>query len=172
MIGAVSKAMIAREELKRMEERPGFNSDGTPIRISKRKRVQRAADKVVGGVLGNTVGRIGRFASRRILGRIPEEALTGSYQEAKPLEVPIPSKPISSSADEVFQTNNSMVSDSESFHVSEDDKMQLVDEISQKINEQISQDITEIDSSNMKSDAELIEEAMNVKEEMKEKTSV
>lgn len=86
VIGAVSKAMIAKEELKRMEERPGFNADGTPIRRSKAKRAARVADKVVGGVLKQTVGRVGRFASRRILGRVPQEAIEGSYQQEKQKE--------------------------------------------------------------------------------------
>ena len=31
VVGAVSKAMIAREELKRMKEHPGFDEDGNPI---------------------------------------------------------------------------------------------------------------------------------------------
>jgi len=84
VIGAISKGMIAKEELKRMEERPGFNADGTPIRKSKARKAVKVADKVVGGVLRNTVGRVGRFASRRILGKIPEEAIQGSYQEEKP----------------------------------------------------------------------------------------
>jgi len=83
VIGAISKNMIAKEELKRMEERPGFNADGTPIRKSKARRAAKVADKVVAGVLRNTIGRVGRFASRRILGKIPEEAIQGSYQEEK-----------------------------------------------------------------------------------------
>ena len=45
------------------------------------------ADKViVQGVLGNTVGRVGRVAGRLLLGRIPETAKQGSFQEEKPLE--------------------------------------------------------------------------------------
>jgi len=86
VIGAISKGMIAKEELKRMEERPGFNADGTVIKVrkSKAKRAAKVADKVVGGVLRNTVGRVARFTSRRILGKIPEEAIKGSYQEEKP----------------------------------------------------------------------------------------
>jgi len=86
VIGAISKGMIAKEELKRMEDRPGFNADGTPIRKSKAKRAAKVADKVVGGVLRNTIGRVGKFAGRRILGKVPEEAIQGSYQEEKPKE--------------------------------------------------------------------------------------
>ena len=43
--------MIEKEELKRMEERPGFNADGTPMKMGKRKRVKRVAQKVAGGVV-------------------------------------------------------------------------------------------------------------------------
>ena len=88
VIGAVSNAMISREELKRMSDRPGFNEDGTPIapKITAVKKTQLVADKVVGGILGKTVGRVARFANRRVLGRLPDEALTGSFQEEKPLE--------------------------------------------------------------------------------------
>mmetsp|Transcript_16867 Transcript_16867/g.24704 ORF Transcript_16867/g.24704 Transcript_16867/m.24704 type:complete len:568 (+) Transcript_16867:156-1859(+) len=86
VIGAVSAGMIEREEMKRMREHPGLTSDGAPIKVSKRKRAKIVADKVVGGVLGNTVGRVGRFAKRRLLGRLPDEAITGSYQEEKSQE--------------------------------------------------------------------------------------
>jgi hypothetical protein len=93
VIGAVSKAMIEREELKRMQERPGFNADGSLIivkekpKLTKVQKTKVVADKVVGGVLGNTVGRVGRFLGRRLLGRLPEEAVTGSFQKEKPLKV-------------------------------------------------------------------------------------
>jgi len=83
VVGAVSKAMIAREELKRMTERPGFNADGTPVRVSKAKKAAKVADKVVSGVLSKSIGRVGGFVRRRLLGKLPEQAITGSYQEAK-----------------------------------------------------------------------------------------
>lgn len=45
------------------------------------------ADKViVQGVLGNTVGRVGRVAGRLLLGKVPETAKKGSFQEEKPLD--------------------------------------------------------------------------------------
>lgn len=87
VISAVSTNMIAREELKRMADRPGFNEDGTPVKLTRRKKAALVADKViVQGVLGNTVGRVGRVAGRLLLGRIPETAKTGSFQEEKPLD--------------------------------------------------------------------------------------
>jgi hypothetical protein len=80
--------MIAKEELKRMAERPGFNEDGTPIqaKLSAKKKAVVVADKVVDGTVGRAVRPILRFANRRILGRLPEEAITGSFQEEKPIE--------------------------------------------------------------------------------------
>ena len=84
VISAVSKNMIAREELKRMAERPGSNEDGTRVKLTKRKRLALIADKViVQGLLGNTVGRVGKVAGRLLLGRIPETAKSGSFQEEK-----------------------------------------------------------------------------------------
>ena len=53
------------------------------------------ADKViVQGVLGNTVGRVGKIAGRLLLGRVPDTALEGSFQEEKPNEdaAPAPKK--------------------------------------------------------------------------------
>lgn len=108
VIGAVTKGMTEREELKRMRElgRPGM-ADGVdaarqkvealramettvvvpeqpvvpvkPVKLSKRKRVAAFADKVVAGTLKHTVGRVGKFVSNRVLGDYPEEAITGSY---------------------------------------------------------------------------------------------
>jgi hypothetical protein len=87
VIGAISNQMIAKEELKRMAEQPGLNPDGTPVKpkLSTAKKTKLVADKVVGGVLSRTVGKVAGFANRRLLGKLPEEALTGSFQEEKPL---------------------------------------------------------------------------------------
>lgn len=78
VIGGVSKYMIAKEEMKRIRgDRPGFNADGSPVKVSTFKKTQVVADKVVGTVVGNTVGRVFRFVGRRLLGRLPEEAHIG-----------------------------------------------------------------------------------------------
>eukprot|EP00977_Amphora_coffeiformis_P020136 scaffold7918_cov165-Amphora_coffeaeformis.AAC.4 len=90
VVGAVTKGMVQREELKRMREmgRPGLNADGTavtpaePVKVSKVKKVALVTDRVASGVLKNTVGRVARFAGRRLLGRVPETALQGSYHPA------------------------------------------------------------------------------------------
>jgi len=84
--GSISKNMCAREELKRMAARPGFDEQGVPLKIYKRQKVQLVADKVASKVLRNTIGRVGRMASKYVLGRVPDAALNGSYQEALPLE--------------------------------------------------------------------------------------
>jgi hypothetical protein len=108
VIGAVTQGMVKREELKRMREmgRPGIGeevvvekpvaiveeNDATAvpadkpaaktkpaIKLSKRQRLVVAADKTVAFVLGNTVGRVAKFAGRRILGQVPETAKTSSF---------------------------------------------------------------------------------------------
>ena len=135
VIGAISKNMIAREELKRMADRPGFNEDGTPMKLGKRKKAALIADKViVQGVLGNTVGRVGKLAGRVLLGRIPDTAKQGSFQEEKPLkEIRLTA---SDPAGEVFakitiDTNAATNSKSSSFIdvVDEEHKSLLEDEI-------------------------------------------
>jgi len=82
VIGAVTKGMVQREELKRMREmgRPGI-VDAEPIRVSKRKKAAMAVDRVTSSVLSNTLGRLARFAGKRLLGEFPEEAVTGSFHE-------------------------------------------------------------------------------------------
>jgi len=72
VIGSISKNMCAREELKRMVARPGFDQQGVPLQISKRQKVQLVADKVASKVLRNTIGRVGRMASKYVLRRVPD----------------------------------------------------------------------------------------------------
>ena len=89
VIGTVTKGMVKKEELKRMRElgRPGI-VEAKKIKPSKRQRVAMVADRVVTGTLSNTVGRVARFAGKRILGEFPEEAINGSYHDENE-----PSKP-------------------------------------------------------------------------------
>jgi len=151
VIGAISKAMIAKEELKRMEERPGFNADGTPISVKATKKAVVVADKVVGGVLKNTIGRVGRFASRRLLGRIPEEAIQGSFQEEKQKNTSM------SESEETVESILSEVTETLPT-ISESDLKRLEKEISKEL---FSQSAESIDAGqDMKSDSELIEIAM------------
>jgi len=84
VVGAVSKYMIAKEEMKRIRVGvPGFGADGKPIEISKFKKRQAIADKMVGTVVGNTVGRGFKFIGKRLLGRLPDEALKNSLDLKK-----------------------------------------------------------------------------------------
>lgn len=152
VIGAISKAMITREELKRMEERPGFNPDGTPIKVKATKKVAVVADKVVGGVLKNSIGRIGRFASRRLLGKIPEEAILGSYQEEKPKET---------KSDDTKESVKPVTSEIEiAEKLPEIEKK--IEMLEKEISEEVFLESKELIHANqeMKSDSELIEEAM------------
>lgn len=120
-----------------LQDRPGFNEDGTPIQLTKRKQVALVADKViVQGVLGNTVGRVGRVAGRLLLGRIPETARQGSFQEEKPLATTTQS---SSVADEVADAPAVTIENETEQHikyidsVDELDKVLLEDEIFDKV---------------------------------------
>jgi hypothetical protein len=84
VIGAVTQGMAKREELKRMREmeRPGMSdvvASTQPSKISKSNKAAMVADRVVAGTLRNTVGRVARFAGKRILGEVPDEAKTGSF---------------------------------------------------------------------------------------------
>jgi len=82
VIGAITKGSVKREELKRMAQgRPGI-SEPIPLKKSKRQRVAAFCDKCVTFTLSQTVGRVKRFAGKRILGKVPEKALQGSYSEA------------------------------------------------------------------------------------------
>lgn len=159
VIGALSKAMIAKEELKRMEERPGFNADGTPIRSSKAKRAALVADKVVGGVLKNTLGRVGRFAGRRILGRVPQEAIEGSYQDEKPKDKSTSDvtaiEEQSSSRTTITTVQEDHKSDTSTLNV--EDQSLLEREIAGKI-------FSEYDEASMKSDEDLFNEILSGKD--------
>ncbi|KAL7558214.1 hypothetical protein ACA910_016096 [Epithemia clementina (nom. ined.)] len=80
VIGAVTQGMVKREELKRMREmgRPGINED-MPLKVTKFKKAVIVTDRVASFTLKNTVGRVARFLGRRLLGRVPETALNGSF---------------------------------------------------------------------------------------------
>lgn len=82
VIGAITKGSVKREELKRMAQgRPGI-SEPIPLQKSKRQRIAAFCDKCVTFALSQTIGRVKRFAGKRILGKVPEKALQGSYSEA------------------------------------------------------------------------------------------
>jgi hypothetical protein len=59
-------------------------SEGERPKITATKKAVLVADRVVAGTLSNTVGRVARFAGRRILGRVPDTALSASYHDTNP----------------------------------------------------------------------------------------
>lgn len=142
VIGAISKNMIDKEELKRMQERPGFNDDGTPMKVtlSKRQKAKVVADKVVGGTMKHTVGRVARFIGRRLLGKIPEEALSGSYQEENPIDATV--TPAAAAPMEHLEEENTVVEIIEQ----EAPSKKIVDDIEvfEKTTKLIEEDISEI----------------------------
>jgi len=83
VIGAVTKAQVQKQELKRMREfgRPGISEPEVVERVSKRQRIVAVIDKVISFVFKNTVQRAGKIVSSKVLGEFPEEALTGSFGE-------------------------------------------------------------------------------------------
>jgi len=169
VIGAISKGMIEKEELKRMVERPGFDEEGKVIKvaISKRKKAKIVAQKVVGGVFRRTVGRVAKFLGRRVLGRVPETALQGTFQEEKPEdENPILAKRVVTA--EVVTTPSTSTPISET-SLQNKDSEGLASEISEKVfgeykavkSESNDSDLTS--NQHMKSDDQLIEELMTGK---------
>ena len=84
VVGAITKGKVKREELKRMQQgRPGISEPIVDLKPTRRQRVAARADKVVSFALRNTVGRVARLAGKNMLGEIPEEALSGSYDETE-----------------------------------------------------------------------------------------
>lgn len=156
VVGAISKAMIEKEELKRMVDRPGLNEDGTPITVPKSKKVKAVAQKVVGGVAKGTIGRVAGFLGRRILGRVPDAALEGSFQEEKPQDANPLLKTTSITEVEVIQKD-----------VSPSDQELLEKEIAQQI---FSEENKEVNG--FKTDDELIEELMTDKSSRAKASSV
>ena len=76
---AAAPAAAATTETPVVKTRP-------PAKFSKRQRVVMVADKTVGFVLGNTVGRVARLVGGKLLGKIPETAKNGSFHEEAPAE--------------------------------------------------------------------------------------
>lgn len=116
--------------LTELTDRPGFNADGTPIKLGKRRKAALIADKViVKGVLGNTVGRVGKVAGRLLLGKVPETATTGSFQEEKPLEEQNVTEPKEESISPVAEIETTQPAAPIINIVTEDDKSALEGEI-------------------------------------------
>jgi protochlorophyllide reductase len=74
VIGAITQAMNAKEEAKRMTEMPG-NVGGMSSKI------MAGTAKVTDTVVGGTIGRAAKGVQKLVLGSVPTEALEGSFQE-------------------------------------------------------------------------------------------
>lgn len=114
VVGAVTRGMVQREELKRMRElgRPGI-VEGQPIKITKAKKAVIVADKVATFTLKHTVGRVARFVGRRLLGKMPEEALSGTFVESGPIKKAVlldPTSQIELDAQELLKEVSSTLS--------------------------------------------------------------
>mmetsp|Transcript_23933 Transcript_23933/g.26691 ORF Transcript_23933/g.26691 Transcript_23933/m.26691 type:complete len:608 (+) Transcript_23933:338-2161(+) len=60
----------------------------TTKKFSKRQRVVMGVERVISFTLRNTIGRVARFAGRRLLGKIPEAAQSGSYHPTPTTSMP------------------------------------------------------------------------------------
>lgn len=82
VVGAVTKAQVQKQELKRMREmgRPGISEAEVVTRITKRQRIASAAETVTSFIFRNTVKRFARVATSQMLGEFPDEA-TNNYLE-------------------------------------------------------------------------------------------
>ena len=134
VIGAVTQGMVKREELKRMREmgRPGINDD-TPLKVTKFKKAVIVTDRVASFTLKNTVGRVARFLGRRLLGRVPDTALSGSYHAEKSIEADAVEEQLSSDDSLTKLDNNQELLDSEM----EAQKEAIVDREDEALFEQI-----------------------------------
>lgn len=103
VIGAYTKAQVQKQELKRMEElgRPGISEPGVVAttaetvsdgeikesRMSKRQRVAVVVDKVATFVFQNTVKRVAKAATSKMLGEFPDEAVNNYIETVREEDV-------------------------------------------------------------------------------------
>jgi len=78
VIGAITKANIAKEEAKRTLE--GLEDDGKGG-VKVRAKIIGGTASVVDAVVSNTIGRAGKLAQDKLLGGMVDEALEGSFQK-------------------------------------------------------------------------------------------
>lgn len=83
VVGAVTKGMVQREELKRVKQ-----SQATDAKKKKslRRKIVLGVDRTVTFVLKNTVGRVAKLLGKRVLGEIPDTAKQGSFHETQVLQ--------------------------------------------------------------------------------------
>lgn len=115
VIGAVTKAQVQKQELKRMRElgRPGISEpEVASTKMGKRQKVAAALDKVATFVFQNTIKRVAKSASSKILGEFPEEAVTNYIETVKDediakLEIEIFRQMLKETSEKKLQTDKS-----------------------------------------------------------------
>eukprot|EP00538_Stauroneis_constricta_P011407 CAMPEP_0119546770 /NCGR_PEP_ID=MMETSP1352-20130426/1039_1 /TAXON_ID=265584 /ORGANISM="Stauroneis constricta, Strain CCMP1120" /LENGTH=660 /DNA_ID=CAMNT_0007591497 /DNA_START=55 /DNA_END=2037 /DNA_ORIENTATION=+ len=96
---------------------PTVAKTAMPPKLSRRKRIALAADSVVSFTLSNTIGRVARFAGKRVLGEVPEEAKTGSFQDPSPQTPATQTAPVAATSTE---ETASLVEDENAMELLED----------------------------------------------------
>jgi protochlorophyllide reductase len=87
VVGAVTKGMVRREELKRVKH---SQAKEEKKKKSLRRKLVLGVDRVVTFALKNTVGRVAKLLGKRVLGEIPETAKQGSFHETQtPTEIKV-----------------------------------------------------------------------------------
>jgi len=81
VVGAVTKAMNAKEEAKRTLEGVKPADGGTASILG--SKVLGGTGYLVDTVAGNTLGRVAKLAQDKLLGNVPVEAVEGTFQETK-----------------------------------------------------------------------------------------
>mmetsp|Transcript_46342 Transcript_46342/g.112319 ORF Transcript_46342/g.112319 Transcript_46342/m.112319 type:complete len:859 (+) Transcript_46342:115-2691(+) len=102
VIGAVTKAQVQKQELKRMREmgRPGISepdvvavvaattaSDDEKVKLTKRQKVAAAVDKAATFVFKKTVKPVAKTATSKLLGEFPDEAVNNYIEDVQDEDV-------------------------------------------------------------------------------------
>jgi len=81
VVGAVTKAMNAKEEAKRTLQGIKPADGGIASRLG--GKVLGSTGYVVDAIGGNTLGRVAKIAQDKLLGDLPTDAIEGTFQETK-----------------------------------------------------------------------------------------
>jgi len=81
VVGAVTKAMNAKEEAKRTLQ--GIKPVDQGIASALGGKALGSTGYVVDAIAGNTIGRVAKIAQDKLLGGLPTDAIEGTFQETK-----------------------------------------------------------------------------------------
>lgn len=116
VVGAVTKAQVQKQELKRMREmgRPGIAEPEVVSRVTKRQKIAAAAERVTSFVFRNTVKRFAKVATSKMLGEFPDEAVNNyieniSEEDMAALEIEIFQKLSKEESDKKLKTDKSKI---------------------------------------------------------------